>query len=301
MQSCIHSMRMNDKSFGGIKERLKKAFKDDSEPLWFPSLVETLADVSWDHLLHSVRITPDSYSTARIIRRDPTASHQIVAYCQPLAGRGGNNGVPIELLSPTIVRQITDCEVQFADAFSLEAPIQRINEALSFLDTVPTIWPVLRRLVRALHIIDSGDANVDVSFSDPALPFSIFVSVPPEGSDLGTMRLAEAILHEAMHLLLTMAARVTPLVVPGGTLYYSPWRGEERDSEGILQALYVFGVIRSFFGVVSAQRCGDAKYYADARMCQIDRQVAEAHAFASCNELTPEGASLVARILYASV
>ena len=49
-----------------------------------------------------------------------------------------------------------------------------------------------------------------------------------------------------MHLQLSLVERVVPLVLSQRKMYYSPWRDEVRNSEGILQALYVFGVIRLF-------------------------------------------------------
>ena len=78
---------------------------------------------------------------------------------------------------------------------------------------------------------------------------------------------------------------------------YSPWRGEERDSEGIIQALYVFSVIRSFFAMLPRSLSYESGDHASDRMQQIDSQIRQAEDFRGCEELTPHGAALVARLL----
>ena len=151
--------------------------------------------------------------------------------------------------------------------------------------------------MRALHLIDPGNNDTDVSFSDPSIPFSVFVSVPPTRSEVVELRVAEAILHEAMHLQLTLIDRVVPLVRPQGMMYYSPWRDERRDSEGILQALYVFGVIRSFLELAPMCQSAEGNDHISSRGDQIESQIKQAEPFRRCEELTPEGAAFVARLL----
>ena len=172
-----------------------------------------------------------------------------------------------------------------------------MNDSLSLLDKVPTIWPTVRELARSLHVIEPSDNEVDVSFSDPSIPFTVFVSVPAIRSEVVTLRIAEAILHESMHLNLTLIAQIMPLVQPRGKTLYSPWRGEERDSEGILQALYVFSVIHSFLAMVPTLTSDEAGEHVSDRMSQIESQIMQAKDFRKCDELTPEGSALVARLL----
>ena len=279
-----------------VASQVRIALQSGSEAVWFPSLTEPLASHAWDFLQRTAGLTPESYSTTRMVYRDPTLKRKIVARCSPASEEDDTKSIPVETLSSGLVRCITDSEVQLKGESSLGSETRRIDEALSLFDSVPTIWPVVCRLVRALHIIDSGDDNIDVSFSDPALPFSIFVSVPSADSETAPLRVAEAILHEAMHLHLTLMARVVPLVMLGGRRYYSPWRGEERDAEGILQALYVFGVIRSFFATNSSRQSGATECYVHARKRQITLQMEQARDFTDCNELTAAGRALVARL-----
>ena len=202
------------------------------------------------------------------------------------------------MLPADIARQFVGNDVQFLEAHKVVGTVAaQLEEALNLLNLVPTVWPTVCMLVRSLHIIDPGGDETDVSFSDPTVPFSIFVSVPGIWSEEAVLRVAEAILHEAMHLQLTLVDRVVPLVLPQQLMYYSPWRDEERDSEGILQALYVFGVIRSYLRSIPVQRTNTANDYVVDRIAQINRQIEQAQGFRGCDELTPEGVALVARLL----
>ena len=283
------------------KEYVRTTLQNEAEPLWFPRLAKPLARIGWDRLQRETGLNPKSYSTTKLLLKDPYADHRIAAHCKPNSGQDGDEsdrGIPVEILTPDMVRQITDSEIQLLDTPSTITGVARqLDEALSLLNLVPTVWPTVRQLVRALHVIDSGDNDTDVSFSDPSVPFSIFVSVPPMQSDIVALRIAEAILHESMHLHLSLVSQVIPLVWPQGRTYYSPWRDEERDSEGIIQALYVFGVIRSFFAAFPVWWSAETNDFVRDRKGQIESEIKQTHPFDGCDELTPDGAILVARLL----
>ena len=300
MRSCIRFTQTIDMDISVTREYVRTAIRNEAEPLWFPRLAEPLAQVAWDRLQREIGLTPNSYGTTRFLLRDPEAEHHIAARCRPKSGQewdGGPGEIPVEILAADIVRQITDSEVRLLNTHSVAGTVfQQLDEALSLLDLVPTVWRTVRQLVRALHVIDPDDNDTDVSFSDPMVPFSVFVSVPPTQSGIAVLRIAEAILHESMHLHLTLIGQVVPLVLPERMMYYSPWRDEERDSEGMLQALYVFGVIRSFWGLVPARRSAEVNHYVAERRAHIDFQIGQAQQFRECDELTPDGTALVARL-----
>ena len=283
------------------KEYVRITLQNEAEPLWFPRLAEPVTQVAWGRLHREIGLTPDSYSTTRLLLRDPKAEHEIPARCKPRLGKnedGKSGGIPVEILAPDVVRQITDDDIRVLDSHSIAGTAaHQLNEAFSLLDKVPTVWPTVRELVRALHVIEPSDNEIDVSFSDPSIPFTVFVSVPAIRSEVTTLRIAEAILHESMHLHLTLIAQIMPLVQPRGKRLYSPWRGEERDSEGIFQALYVFSVIRSFFAMVPTLTSDEAGNHVSDRTRQIESQITQARDFRECDELTPEGAALVARLV----
>ena len=80
-------------------------------------------------------------------------------------------------------------------------------------------------------------------------------------------------------------------------MYYSPWRNEHRNSEGILQALYVFGVIRFFLQKLPPWQFTPVNDHVVNRIAQITCQIEQAQDFRDCDELTLDGAALVARLL----
>ena len=277
------------------------AFHSETEPLRFPRLVEPLARIAWGRLQREISLDPASYSTARLLLRDRTAGRHIAVRCRPRSrwDRESSIGaIPVEVLTDDVARKVAPNHVRQLNAYSMSGTVRHLlADALSLLDLVPTVWPTICELVRALHVIDPGSDETDVSFSDPSVPFSIFVSVPSTRSEIAALRVAEAILHESMHLHLTLMAQVVSLVQPQGEVYYSPWWDEQRDSEGILQALYIFGVIQSFFSVIPALQSGKSNDYVASRKKQIEPQIMQARPFRMCDELTPEGATLVARLL----
>ena len=246
-------------------------------------------------------LTPAAYGTVRLLLRNPRGERSVIVRCGTESNEGGGpavEGIPVEMLPPDVAQKIAGSDVRFLDAHGVEdLAAHQLAEAIAILNLVPTIWPTVSTLVKSLHIIDPVDDEIDVSFSDPTIPFSIFVSVPRVWSEVAALRVAEAILHEAMHLQLTLIERVVPLVVPQRVMYYSPWRDEQRDSEGILQALYVFVVIRSFLGLIPVRQSSTINDHVADRLAQIDRQIEQARDFRQCDELTSYGASLVARLL----
>ena len=280
-----------------VSAHIRAALQDRSEQPWFPGLAEPLARVAWNQLARDVGITQASYGTARLLRRNPSEARLIVARCGAGPNRGADadgGGIPVEILPDDLARQVAGHGVRFLETNRVVGTVApQLEEALSLLNLVPTVWPTVSTLVGSLHIIDPGGDETDVSFSDPAVPFSVFISVPPTWSEVAALRVAEAVLHEAMHLQLTLVERVVPLVLPNSGLYYSPWRDEQRNSVGILQALYVFGVIRSFLRAIPVQQSSPAGDHVVNRIAQIDSQIEQVQRFRECDELTPDGAALV--------
>ena len=285
-----------------IRSQVRIALHDRSGAPWMPGLAEPLSRVAWNQLERDIGITYASYGTARLFLRNPRGVRLVVAQCSGGSNRVasiGAGGIPIEILPPDIAQQVAGHDVRFVDAHRVEGTVaHQLEEALSLLDLVPTVLPTVCTLVRSLHIIDPSGDDTDVSFSDPALPFSAFVSVPRMWSEVAALRVAEAVLHEAMHLQLTLVERVVPLVQPQRSTYYSPWRDEQRSAEGILQALYTFSVIRSFMSVISPRlRPNSVSDYVASRIAQIGCQIEQAQDFRESDELTSDGAALVARLL----
>jgi hypothetical protein len=282
--------------------RIRNAIRHKSEPLWFPRLTAGLAHSAWNKLGVDLHITPSSYGTARVLHNDPEEPLGIVAFCKiPAYYREVCDSIPIEIVPQDLALHYMDSGVRFFNAEEVihSGAIDTLTAALEVLDGVPTLLPSICTLVRSLHLIDPENDEIDVSFSEPVLPFSVFVSVPRSNVEASALRVAEGLLHEAMHLQLTLIESNVPLVKPGERTYFSPWRNEYRAPQGVLHALYVFRVIHAFLGLwtLSDQARAESQFHANERRETIARQIKDIHEFRNSEDLTPEGVAFVDRLL----
>src|SRR5262249_37575713 len=86
----------------------------------------------------------------------------------------------------------------------------RLIEATDLLAAHPSCAARIAAYVEAVHLVHA-DPEYDVSHSEPRWPARIFVSLPGRADRVGTLRLAENVIHEAMHLQLTAREIQTPL------------------------------------------------------------------------------------------
>ena len=133
-----------------------------------------------------------------------------MSHCWPLQatvqvwGERSGSYVQVEVLTADAARRITDGGVpSIDDDCHVRSVIGQLQKALNLLDKVATVSSTVCTIVNSLHVIESAGYETDVSFSYPSVPFSVFVSIPPNQSVVTELRLAEAILHEAMHLQLS--------------------------------------------------------------------------------------------------
>ena len=148
---------------------------------------------------------------------------------------------------------------------------------------VPALERVVLSRVQDILILDSPDPCIDVSHSEPRWPTRIFVSMPP-GEPIGDLRLAEAVVHEAMHLNLTLLEGQVQLVIPGYQLY-SPWRRASRPAGGVLHGLYVFVCLLRFFEILKCDHDLSAEQHDHLARRQ-------AQILTECGEIQPEALSM---------
>ena len=162
-----------------LAARVRAALLDPNEPLWLPGITSGLVDAGWSKLGRDLHLTRSSYGTARVLRGDPKETRRYVAYVEvPLHDRAGHHAIPIELLPEDIAQQWAGVRFFGAQEIVEGGVGARAAEALEILAVVPRLLSTVCSLIRSLHAIDSADDEVDVSFSSPDLPFSVFVSVP---------------------------------------------------------------------------------------------------------------------------
>jgi hypothetical protein len=167
--------------------------------------------------------------------------------------------------------------------------IALVDEAIGQLVPAPGLTDAVDALVRSIHKLDSEGPGYDVSHSDPELPFSIFLSLPVGETD-AALRVAEAILHETMHLQLSLMERLRPLVADPTPTTHSPWQGKTRPLQGLIHGLFVFRAIDQWLAILqTADPAVDVHPYADRRRLEIADEIASIENFTASSALTLRG------------
>ena len=265
-----------------LLEQVQTALREPSK-LWFPGLAPHLVAA-----FHSnTRVAGwerSTYGTHRWITADPAAPRQAAG-----AVAIGEDAFLVELLPEESKVALHDLPI--ADGVS-EDDVAQLRAAVAAISSVGGLAETVASVVWACHVL-VADPGYDVSHSAPDLPLSIFVSIPNAGEPDAVLRLAESLIHEAMHLQLTFIEAVVPLVKSTEATAFSPWKGEDRPVQGVLHALYVFAVIREAFSTLAVFHPGAAPY-AVRRSAEIADEV-EAMGNARPS-LTPAGAELWDRL-----
>ncbi|WP_433891279.1 aKG-HExxH-type peptide beta-hydroxylase [Streptomyces sp. CA-111067] len=231
--------------------------------LWFPGLTaELVADfISRNQVKPSL---VEQYGTSRWLAGDKI----------PPAPDGGgihigSHVAKIEYLSSETAAEFAG--LHFADSRDPEMR-ERIQAAADVLTHVPGMAESIGSVVKAIHPLQCL-RGYDVSHSTPELPFSIFVSIPEKDERDASLRLAESLIHESMHLQLTLVDIIEPLAVDDRANGYSPWKNEIRPVTGLLHGLYVFAVIHQTFGILTGIS-GEWRQYCRKRSSEIEVEIA---------------------------
>jgi len=276
----------------GIQKAFRAVLLQSVEP-WFPSIAEPTTAATWQAIARHGFIM-SNYGTHRWLQKDPTAELLELATLD----LGDSLECRIEELPvPSRVRYEA-LGLVFPRSVTTEATLSAVQSALSLIALVPSLHGTVAAYLRTLHVLQARGIDFDVSHSDPKVPFSIFVSIP-SGEREGKLRLAESIIHECMHLQLTMIEDELPLVNDRNALYFSPWQATWRPLSGVLHGLYVFSVIDAYFQALEgchsltlAERMSVV-----TRRKQIDQEVAQVADLANVEGLTEEGRILIGQLL----
>ena len=195
----------------GIRQTIKKAFRHSAEP-WFPGLADRLTEIGWQRLAGR-EFFPANYGTHRWLRNDPSAERWAIAEL----AHGGRREYQVEVLPASSRGRYEQLGLVFGSFMSAGRDISAVDSALSFITLAPSLHVTVTAYLRILHILQAPSMDHDISHSDPEVPFSIFLSVPLPDKE-GRVRLAESIVHECMHLQLTMIEAMEPLVSPRGRI-----------------------------------------------------------------------------------
>ena len=248
-----------------------------------------------------------SYSTAGRLAGAPPC----VVRAIPLYESSSEPGMAAEMAAEMAVEWLPETLTGRWRALGLRFASEAAIGEMGFFETLARSIALIRMvsplhgsvagLCRCVHVLLASGEGVDVSYSDPALPFSVFVSCAGARTGAAVERLAESLVHEALHLQLSLVERVELLVFERANekRLFSPWKQEMRDVRGLLHAVYVFGNLRCFWQRV-ASRSPQSSSFARSRIAAISEELAEVSTLARSRSLTRAGRLLAESFLMTS-
>jgi HEXXH motif-containing protein len=195
--------------------------------------------------------------------------------------------------SPEIAAHVEPGGLQIASVHSVDRAL--FEKAAKAIAWAPSLAAVAATRVGAIHLL-RAEPGYDVSHSEPRWPDRIFVSVPDRPDEVGVLRLAESVVHEALHLHLTELETICPLVRDAAGTLPSPWRLEPRGYGGVLHGAFVFVGLKAYFDIVTEPSESRAGRHLDQRRGQIAQELAQVDPAALALGLTDAGAELIARL-----
>lgn len=255
---------------------------------WMPGLAQRLLASFWQK--RGKGFDASTYSSQRWLCGDPGGSRSI----SPLLNFPGTGPVSIEILPLGFQRHYENLGLQFRTEKLSVAEGSLCKDAFAALECSSGLLATTVLLVRCIHLLAASGPGIDISHSDPELPCSIFVSIPTN-ERFARLRLSESILHEAMHLQLTLLEQEVPLVHDTKATGYSPWKREERPIRGLLHGLFVFTVIRQWLDQARHSQALEAEEssHLAARWTQVLEEIALVESIRDSTSLTPIARQLV--------
>jgi HEXXH motif-containing protein len=249
-------------------------------------------------LISSHALNRENYSTSRFLLASP-GDASAVSNTIPVAG---GRLLICEASSLELVRYCAERGLTLAPDADANRAARLIQAALlDVIEPFQFLWSAVSELVWRCHVVVAPDNDYDVSFSDPGIPFSVFVSVPTRNDRTSVLRVAENLVHETMHLQLTLFESLSPLVdTASAWAMYSPWKQQSRPTQGVLHGLYVFSVLRWMWRQFSQTTVSKSdRDFAVRRVAEIDQDVAAVRALEDSPALTEAGKQFLRRLLTA--
>ena len=269
---------------------------------WTAALPAALRQIGVADILSPLGLDFESYGTARMMARSANDARRTIAKIDPpIDAEGGP--VLIECLPSRAVVELDAVGLSLRGVDKSKVPTE-VGVLRRAWHLTHAVWPELSssvgHLVRCVHLLKTPSPDVDCSFSRPDLPFSVFLSVPDRGTHARVERVTEALVHETMHLQLSLLERRIPLVESDrpDAVTFSPWRNCERNVQGVLHALHVFVIVQRLWQR-AAQRTprGLDRRFAEARVRAVRDEVGRAHLLSESPGLTRQGRQFVRRLL----
>ncbi len=159
--------------------KFSSAIRDPKHPPWLPSITRDLVNSVWEVLYAESGYTQKSYSTSRIIEKNISAERNILG---TLIFDGFEGRLILEKLSSNNQASFESLGLCFArgDERVIEHQLSELKLAFKLIAEIPSLFLTVLTLVRSIHVLSAASDQHDVSFSDPAIPFSIFISMPSD-------------------------------------------------------------------------------------------------------------------------
>ena len=240
---------------------------------WHETSVETLAKWAETEVLEPFGLNLRSYGSARMYCRDRHLPREW-AFRPPLV-QGLSFG--LEKLPTPLAHLATSSGVSLKKTCDLNEEYVRSvlwSSCNLIKELAPELFSSVRMLLRSLHVLESPGRGYDVSFSLPCLPNSIFISIPQPRERDTISRLTEAIVHEVLHLQLSLVERICPVVRNDAEqeFVYSPWRDERRPLGGLIHGLFVFRGLELLWKRATNNHLVSVFNFAKNRVEEIRRQ-----------------------------
>ena len=281
-----------------LKQAIRESLINPHSDPWLPDLTTLIASSAEQELRSHTGITSDDYGTERVLAGSAEAPRLVGAHVPILIDVDGTTRqVTVEFLTKASIGTYAEIGLCFRTPDEVaNSPILRcLQDALDVLAMIPSLQATVTALIRTCHVLKSEPDTYDVSHSDPRVPFSVFVSVPQNCGPTNALRVAESLVHEAMHLQLTLIEQLQPLVKDWDQTYYSPWKAAWRPPRGVLHALYVFRVLDSIFERLLMLHGWSAASldHMRGRRYEITQQISEVRVFKDHPALTEVGICFV--------
>lgn len=246
------------------------------EPCWFPGLADMLIARFWNQ---PRTVDAAGYSTGAWLSEVPPSVRLAVPGQARMAIEGLPSAFHLRFNAPLFAASATATASAVARAIARLAPMGA--------------GKAVADLVRSVHCVAARGRGYDCSHSEPSIPFSVFVSIP-FGERHAELRLAESILHEAMHLQLTLIESYEPSVSREAASGYSPWQQSERPVQGLLHGLYVFAAIHQWLRCLATEPAllFDDCVYVDRRLREIEGEICAVRSLHQERGLTDFGRSM---------
>jgi hypothetical protein len=136
-----------------------------------------LAKPRWSKLSTDYGIEESNYGTVRLLEGSPLADRKIVGRLRrPILD--DRPQIVIESLGPEITLRYRESGLEFYPPTSLDSSfLTNLNSAIELISNVPDAAVAVSSVLSVIHILKPDILEYDVSYSEPSLPFSIFVGV----------------------------------------------------------------------------------------------------------------------------